>query len=212
MDLASRMRAAIDATGRTQASIAAQSEVPEETISRIVTGETKNPHLVTLTRLAATLNVSVGWLLGERMAPFTDTEARVLASAMEILRYRIGGATVDARELPNVAALDRRHEVPREYAVRGAKLVFRALGDSMRELGIADRDRLFVREVRDLRRAIDHVVVCRVSSAMFVKRLAVEGGRILLLSANDRYDPIVIDDKVDDFAVVGIVIGKTGDV
>lgn len=209
MDLASRLRAAIDASGRTQSWIAERSGVPDDTISRIVTRETKNPQIVTLLKLAPVLGVSVGWLLGEKIAPFTTAETRALAAAVDILRYRLAGDAIDGRHSSNAAA--EKQEIPREYAVRGAKLVFRAVGDSMLHAGIIDGDRLYVREVKDIRRAIDEIVVCRVGDALFVKRLQFDGGRISLTSANERYAPIPVDEKHDDFALIGIVLGRSGD-
>lgn len=210
MDLASRLRAAIDATGRTQSWIAEHAGVPDETISRIVTRETKNPQIVTLLKLAPVLGVTVGWLLGEKIAPFTDAESRAIASAIDILRLRLDGDAIDSAGAPNASAAEQ--EIPREYAVRGARLVFRAAGESMLQSGIIDGDRLYVREVKDIRRAADEIVVCRLGDATFVKRLQFEGGRIRLLSANERYEPIVVDEKHDDFSLLGIVIGRSGDV
>src|SRR5689334_19672855 len=89
VDLSARLRTAIAALGYTQSWVALRANVPEETISRLVTGDTKNPQIGTLMKIAPVLGVTVGWLLGEATAPFTSAEAEVLARAIEILRGRI---------------------------------------------------------------------------------------------------------------------------
>ncbi|HEX8173164.1 MAG TPA: S24 family peptidase [Thermoanaerobaculia bacterium] len=228
MDLAARLRTAIDALGQTQSWVAARSEVPEETISRIVTRETKNPQVGTLMKLAPVLGVTVGWLLGEKTAPLSDAESRAIAAALEIIRTRLGGGSIDARRAPNAVPLARaggartanaswpelsdvaEDEIPREYATRGAKWIFRADGDSMTGCGIIAGDRLYVREIHDLRQAIGDVVICRLAGATFSKRLIIAGSRVQLASANERYEPIAVDEKHDAFDVFGIVVGRAG--
>jgi SOS-response transcriptional repressor LexA len=192
--------------GLTQSAAAKRANVPEETLSRIITGETKDPRIMTVVKLAAELNVTVGWLLGENTAPLTNAEAEVLARAMEIIEGRMRRRSFDVQS--NAEALPRA-TVPREYAVRGATVVFRARGDSMRESGIVDGDRLFVRPVRDVRQAIDEIVVCRVAGDLHVRRLTIVHGRVHLVTGNNRYEPIVADEK--SFAVVGSVIGRAGE-
>jgi SOS-response transcriptional repressor LexA len=206
MDLSNRLRSAIVAMGLTQSAIAARARVPEDTLSRIITGETKDPRITTLVKLASVLNVTVGWLLGENTAPLTNAESEVLARAMEILEGRIRGRRFDVQ--PNAVAITRT-AVPRGYAVRGATLVFQAQGDSMRESGIVDGDRLFVRPIRDVRQAIDEIVVCRVAGDLHVRRLTIVHGRVHLVTDNSRYEPIVVDEK--EFTLVGTVVGRAGE-
>lgn len=234
MDLSTRLRTAIDALGQTQSWVAARANLPEETISRIVTRDTKNPQVGTLLKLAPVLGVTVGWLVGEKSAPLTDPESKTLADAIEILRGRLGGMTLDARAVPNAvpvakspAATRQRKrggaleswpellalpdgEIPREYAEGGASWIFRAVGDSMIGNGILAGDHLYVRAVENLRQAIGDIVVCRVSGRLFAKRMEIAENHIRLASANDRYEPMRIDETADDFAVLGVVIGRAG--
>lgn len=203
--LAGRLRSAIVAMGLTQQAAAKRANVPEETLSRIVTGETKDPRIMTVVKLAAALNVTVGWLLGEKTAPFTNAESEALARAFEILEGRIRGRLLDLQ--PNAVAIAHT-AVPRGYAARGAKLVYQAQGDSMRESGIVDGDRLFVRPVSDVRQAIDEIVVCRVGGELHVRRLAMMHARVHLITGNSRCAPIVVDES--EFALVGTVVGRAG--
>lgn len=235
MDLATRLRTAIDALGQTQSWVAARANLPEETISRIVTRNSKNPQVGTLLKLAPVLGVTVGWLVGEKSAPLTEFESRTLAEAIQILRSRLSGNALDPRSAPNAvpvakspaATRQQKHggalenwpdlltlpvrEIPSEYAARGATWICRAVGDSMIGSGILSGDRLYVRAVDDLRQAIGDIAVCRVSGTLFVKRLEIAENQIWLASANDAYETMRIDETADDFAVLGVVIGRQGD-
>jgi SOS-response transcriptional repressor LexA len=90
---------------------------------------------------------------------------------------------------------------------RGARLVCKAVGDSMIEAGILDGDLLYVRPVRGLRDAAGKVVVCSVGDATYVKQLEIKAGRIRLLSRNAAFAPIDVD---DDFELIGVVVGRSG--
>jgi|SRR6185436_4292580 len=101
-------------------------------------------------------------------------------------------------------------EIPAHYAGLGAKHVFKAEGDSMTGIGITHRDILFVRPESDPRAANGKVVVCRVAGSEYVKILRISHGRIHLVSANERYQPRVVDEDVDNFELIGIVVGRSG--
>jgi len=209
MDLATRLRLAIDATGEKQSWVAARANVPEETISRIVTGQSRNPQVGTLMKIAPVVGVTVGWLLGERGAAVSGSEAKTIAATIEILRR----LTATAGE-PDTNAMPvgrGEHHIPAEFASRGARWVFRATGDSMIGAGIRDGDRLFVREVRDVRQAIGHVAVCRVGGGVYAKRLDMARDRIMLVSEHDGVEPLIVRDE-SEFALLGIVVGRSGEV
>jgi SOS-response transcriptional repressor LexA/DNA-binding XRE family transcriptional regulator len=110
---------------------------------------------------------------------------------------------------------DRREErevdIPEQFVERGATLVFRAEGESMAGEHIADGDLLYVREEPDPRLARGRIVICVVSGSPYVKRLEITGGRIRLLSANERFPPMVIDEDIVDWSLVGIVVGWSHD-
>jgi transcriptional regulator with XRE-family HTH domain len=146
-DLATRLRLAIRTAGKTQSIVSRESGVPEETISRIVTGDTPNPQVHTLKRLAPSIGVTVGWLLGEATAPITAQEQRALLAAIEVTRSRLR-CVHDARLRPNAVPVGRLRGTvfSRDFAdlndspptaifpelVRsGAEVVFRATDRSM---------------------------------------------------------------------------------
>lgn len=106
---------------------------------------------------------------------------------------------------------DRREEreaaIPEQFAERGATLVFRAEGESMIGDHIAHGDLLYVREEPDPRHARGRIVVCVVSGSPYVKRLELTAGRIRLVSANERFAPMVFDEEHVEWSLVGIVVG-----
>ncbi len=102
---------------------------------------------------------------------------------------------------------EREVEIPEQFALRGATLVFRAEGESMTDEHIADGDLLYVIEEPDPRHARGRIVVCVVSGSPYVKRLELTAGKIRLVSANDRFPPMVFDENHVDWSLVGIVVG-----
>ncbi len=72
---------------------------------------------------------------------------------------------------------------------------------------IADGDLLYVREEPDPRHARGRIVVCVVSGLPYVKRLELTGGRIRLVSANERFAPMAFDEESVEWSLVGIVVG-----
>lgn len=111
---------------------------------------------------------------------------------------------------------DRQEEsevdIPEQFAARRATLVFRAEGESMIGEHIADGDLLYVREEADPRVARGRIVVCLVGGSPYVKRLELSGGRVRLISANERFPPMVIDEQNVEWSLIGIVVGWSHDV
>jgi SOS-response transcriptional repressor LexA len=204
-----RLRAAIDASGRTQNAIAASAGVSPETLSRVLNGVHAQPAFDTVVRITHAVGESVGSLLDE---PAFSLDGEQRAEVRRVIGYLQAAVAispaVDALSAPN-AVPDSAGEVPRGYYLRGARLVFRAAGDSMIEAGILDGDLLFVVPTRAIRDAARRIVVCRLAGANLVKQLQLRAGRIRLISCNARYAPIDVDEE-NDFQLVGIVIGRLG--
>jgi transcriptional regulator with XRE-family HTH domain len=206
-----RLRAAIDASGRRQNAIAASAGVTPETLSRVLSGVHAQPAFETVVRIAHAVGESVGTLLDEP-AFFLDGEQR--AEVRRVVGYlhaavRMSPA-IDLLSAPNALA-QRAAVVPRPFYVRGARLVFQAVGDSMTEAGIINGDLLFVTPTRELRDAAKHIIVCRVAGITLVKQLELRAGRIRLLSRNERYAAIEIDEETD-LQLIGIVTGRLGSI
>jgi transcriptional regulator with XRE-family HTH domain len=110
---------------------------------------------------------------------------------------------------------DRREErevdIPQQFAELRASLVFRAEGESMIGEHIAHGDLLYVREESDPRNARNRIVVCVVSGSPYVKRLELTARKIKLVSANERFAPMVFDEDSVEWSLVGIVVGWSHD-
>jgi len=50
------------------------------------------------------------------------------------------------------------------------------------------------------------LVICLLNGAEYVKRLDLRGGQIHLSSENPRYPPIPVDEEMDAFRLVGVVL------
>lgn len=75
----------MESRGLWQSRLAELSGVPEETLSRILTGVTLNPQVGTLQKLAAPLEVTVGWLLGEKGYEISGDDRVALRSVVTVL-------------------------------------------------------------------------------------------------------------------------------
>ena len=246
MSIAARLRDLIDERRLTQSEVAELADLPEETVGRIVRGDTANPSLNTLTKLAQGLEVTVGWLLAEKGFEFSTEHRRELRrivrwgeevlKATEPERTPLQASNVSAvaigRKPPHraprkgrpvsVSATDWREsfddwreerdvEIPQQFADRGATLVFRAEGESMTGEYIADGDLLYVVEEADARHARGRIIVCVVDGSRYVKRLDFAEPKIRLVSANERFSPMVFDENAVDWKLVGIVVGWSHD-
>jgi SOS-response transcriptional repressor LexA len=206
-----RLRAAINASGRTQNAIAASAGVTPETLSRVLNGVHAQPAFDTVVRIAHAVGESVGSLLDE---PAFSLDGEQRAEVRRVISYLNAAVAVspaiDSLSAPN-AVPHQTAEVPRLYYLRGARLTFQAVGDSMIEAGIMDGDLLFVAPTRALRDAAKRVVVCHLAGLTLVKQLELHAGRIRLVSRNERYAPIDVDED-DEFQLVGIVAGRLGSI
>jgi SOS-response transcriptional repressor LexA len=226
MELRARLRAAIDAKGLTQADVAEAADMPEETISRILTGATQEPGVFTIARIAHAIGETVGSLLGEKGFDLTAADQQYFREFLEWGSAKLAAAPppqVDALAKPNVTQVqvlmvaDSQRpprgrgdvtEIPWHFRDAKASMVFRARGDSMTPV-IADRDLLFVREAGELRDEVGKLVVCRLRGKELVKKLELSRGRVRLLSTNPRYATIEADRA--DVELVGVVVGRSGE-
>lgn len=202
-----RLRAAIEKSGKKHSAIAEDADVDPTTLSRVLNARME-PTFQTVVRIARALGENVGWLLDERGFALSADEQKQLRKVVRFLDDALLGVARRDRVEDNALA-DGSAEIPRAYVVRGARLAYEAIGDSMLGAGIADRDTLFVKPTRSTREAGGRIVVCRVDGAELVKVLDLRAGRIRLLSRNERYPPIEIADHMR-FELVGIVVGRAG--
>ena len=132
-----RLRAAIDASGRRQNAIAESAGVSPEALSRVLSGIHARPAFDTVVRITHALKENVGTLLDE---PAFSLDAEQRHELRRVLGYLAAAVrpspAIDAVSTPNAVA-QRAAEVPRPFYLRGARLVFQAIGDSMIEAGMS---------------------------------------------------------------------------
>jgi transcriptional regulator with XRE-family HTH domain len=209
------LRAAIERSGRKHSAIARDAGIAPETLSRILNAVHGQPSFDTIVRIARAVNENVGWLLDERGFSLSVEEQRELRKVVRFLDDALTGGIVPRRDAqePNASPAGAPGvEIPRVYGIRGARLAYEAAGDAMIGAGIADRDLLFVKPTRNTRDASGRVVVCRLDGAEYVRVLDVRAGRLRLLSRNERYPPIEIAESAKGFELIGVVVGRTGQV
>lgn len=84
-----------------------------------------------------------------------------------------------------------------------ATFFLKASGDSMINVGIADKDLLIVD--RSLEATHGKIVIAAVNGELTVKRLSLIGEQVQLLPENDKYAPIIITEDLD-LVIWGVVI------
>jgi SOS-response transcriptional repressor LexA len=195
-----------------QAWVAREAGITPASLSNILTGRTADPSFSAVAAIARAIGTPLAALFGERPEPLLETEREALRRAVEILENRLlasgpvlrGGSDGAARLAPEAEALPR-YDVPSAIARRGARLVFRAVGDSMAEEGIRDGDVLYVKPVHDFHAANGRMIVCRLDAALLVRKLVITGRSTRLQSGGGGSNYInVTDDRA--FELIGVVV------
>lgn len=207
-----RLRAAIDRSGMKHSVVALDAGITPETLSRILTAEHQRPSLDTITRIAHAVNENVGWILEERGFALSADEVKELRHVVRFLDTALLHAPLPrtiVRADSNVLRVTaRRRAIPASFTRAGARLVYQATDDSLRDIGIVDGDLLYVAPATDLDAADGQLIVCDVTGEPFAKILDAKGDRLRLLSRNERYAPrIVVRHELE---LIGTVVGRMG--
>lgn len=140
--------------------------------------------------------------LRTRRATASDGAAR--ASAPTLLLPLIGRVAA-GQPIGADAHVEREIAVDRYLFRPKPDFLLRVHGDSMRGVGIFDRDLIAVHRTTDA--ANGQIVVARVDGEITVKRLRRTRSSIQLLPENPDYAPIAIDPHETDFAIEGLFVG-----
>lgn len=96
--------------------------------------------------------------------------------------------------------------VGEDYAHRGDLFALRVSGDSMVDAHILDEDLVIIRMQQTAER--NQIVAALIDDEATLKRYVPQGNKIMLLPANERYDPLVFDkDSVQNLQILGIAVG-----
>jgi repressor LexA len=119
------------------------------------------------------------------------------------------GRVAAGQPLLAVENIEARHRVDPALFSPRADYLLRVRGESMRDAGILDGDLLAVHRTGEARNG--QIVVARIANAsgdeVTVKRLRRRGHDVLLLPANDAFEPIVVDPRRTPFAIEGVAVG-----
>jgi len=94
--------------------------------------------------------------------------------------------------------------VPESLVGKGDTYALRVVGDSMVEEGILDGDTIIVEKAEKAENGALVVALLGGSEAV-VKRFYRKGGKVELVSANEKHPPLVVD--AGDVAIQGVVVG-----
>lgn len=107
-----------------------------------------------------------------------------------------------------VENVERTVPVPQGLFHQRPTYMLRVQGESMKDVGILDGDLIAVRKTNMARSG--QIVVARLDDDVTVKTLSINGNEILLLPANDAFEPIRV--TPDQLHIEGIVVGLIRDV
>jgi len=206
MNLNKRIEKAIEYSGFTQLEVAKALNIPQQRISEMVRGMTKNPKLNVLVNLAKVCKVDLRWLVtGE--GDMIKSENVKIGQEDLILVPVIGTVTAGlvtyAQEIKEEKMWFFTKEIP-----RGA-FALRIAGDSMMpELASGDIVVCAPKQVEELK-GKGEIVVLKIDVDSMIKCLHKNKKNIILTSMNQAYQPFIISqDKIKSMAKVIFKIRK----
>lgn len=131
----------------------------------------------------------------------SETPAESDSDQIPLLGLVAAGNPIEAIENPT-----NMISVPK-YLLKGGFRYFALTvkGDSMIDAGILENDVLVCRSTKEARNG--QIVVAVVNGEATVKTFSQQKKSIELLPSNKNYSPIVIDESIEDFKVVGNLVG-----
>ncbi|MFH1008076.1 MAG: transcriptional repressor LexA [Candidatus Latescibacterota bacterium] len=114
-------------------------------------------------------------------------------------RVAAGAPILAVENVEGTLAVDRSLVASEEV------FALRVHGDSMINAGILDGDFVFAHHQSQALRG--DIVVAVIGEEATVKRYFPEEKRVVLMPENESYEPIVVDDFLEDFRIAGKVVG-----
>lgn len=201
MDIWLKIKNRRNELGLTLKEVAKALGVSESTVQRYETSEIKNMGIDKVEALANILKVTPEYLMG-----WSDEKGDY--SSYDLL-------PITKRKIP---VLGNVHCGTPKYANQeyidlvdtdvNADFALIAEGDSMTDVGIQDKDLVFVRR----KPIVDNgkIAVVLIGEEAAIKRVHKTGGTLILSPANQNYEPLIFDSSsVEDIKILGEVIAYT---
>jgi lambda repressor-like predicted transcriptional regulator len=144
--------------------------------------------------------------LPEEAVPYADATRPVPKRPASRFRSTVGAAANPNAELV-VELEEEQNEIPLRAWNRGARIVARAIGDSMDggDDPIGDGALVYVKPARNPATAKNKIALVRRDDGLFLKRFETDGPAIRLISANGA-PPIEIDARGENMQIYGYVV------
>jgi repressor LexA len=139
-----------------------------------------------------------GWNQSRSLALTPEVAAHHFRGIIPLMGTVAAGSPIEA--VPNPEDIS----VPEELIGKGKTFALRAKGDSMVDEGILDGDTLIIERAEVAENGMLVIALVRETDAA-VKRFYKRGGRVELVSANERHPPMVLNAR--DVRIQGVVVG-----
>jgi repressor LexA len=121
-----------------------------------------------------------------------DPSSKVIADSRPVRHVPLVGDVAAGTGVLAQENVEELYPLPEDFTGTGSLFMVRVRGDSMVDAGIVDGDFVVVRQQPDAQRG-DVVVAGIPGEEATVKHFSTAGGKVVLLPANPRYEPIELD-------------------
>lgn len=204
-DFGAYLKSIIKKKGLTYRQLALLADIDHGYISQIVNGKAGPPSPKILQKLSRPLGVPYQDLLvaaGYLSEELIKGKTVKIVENPEIVRLPLIGTVAAGTPILAEENIEEYINFPTPLA-RNATFALRVAGNSMKGVGIQDRDIVFVKQQPDAENG--QIVIARVDGEVTCKKLLKTDSKIILLPANDDFEPI----ESDNVEVVGVVVSAT---
>ena len=223
MDIIDRLHEAVKSSGINRKTIARRVGMSEGQLSRFLRHLVKKPSIHVVEAILDAIGRSMESLFASdreidvrqalrALTEYVDRHETKRPPSRSVAPKRPRTRTAQpflAAATPNAVLVEEgrkllRTRIPNELWRRNARFAARVVGNSMIDAGIDDGDTVFFRENTTNRPPRGKIIVCRVNTSVYVKRLEIEEGERRLASENAAYPPLIIqpDDEVELYGII----------
>jgi transcriptional regulator with XRE-family HTH domain len=219
MRIGERIGNAFKRRGLKQVNVALAAGIPPPMLSRIISGEIKNPRHSTIEKIVRAADLTWAELYDEprlRLLPDDVTKAREFQEVLERILENDSQQKEISRTRglyvirdPNRQFSDEvenlpTEKIPDEYQRLDANRAYRVHTDAMIEARIPEGSVIYAQATQNIASADGEIVVCRLNGKLYLRSLDLRGNKTVLVASNPRYDDIVKRAR-DSFALEAVV-------